>query len=199
MKKKLSLSGPVNATLVVLIIAILLLTLFSILNTSHLLISPKPYWVNIKLQNNQIIESDIQITVGNWLEVPPFLQRTIILRKDLSGILYLAACLLIMILLKRLYQKIFVAKTTGILGANHIRMIGVILFSYTICDFLNKLIFNLIISYNGYTQNSDNIHVGTRILPDFEIQLLIFALIIIVISDIYLKVTDIQDDLKLTI
>ncbi|MBN2001558.1 hypothetical protein JW935_28715, partial [candidate division KSB1 bacterium] len=70
---------------------------------------------------------------------------------------------------------------------------------YTIADFVVKLVLNLIITYNSYVANSDNVHVGTRIFPDFQFQLFVFGLIILVISDIYMRVTEIQDDLKLTI
>lgn len=109
------------------------------------------------------------------------------------------AVLFIVYLLRKLYRQVLSTQNYNMVNAMYVRKIGFTVFLYTIADFVVKLVLNLIITYNSYVANSDNVHVGTRIFPDFQFQLFVFGLIILVISDIYMRVTEIQDDLKLTI
>ncbi len=194
-----SMSTLIKTVLFILFYSFIILIVGSFLYNSFLLISPKDYRIELRIKDNKIIKPDINITIDKWNKIPGYLQRTIIMRTNLPALLSFIAGLFVIFFLRKLYKEILSTKNFSIINAKYLNRIGLAALLYTVINFTINLILNLIISFNSYTPASDNIHVSSRLFPKFNFQLLIFGLIIVVISDVYLKVTEIQDDLKLTI
>ena len=197
--KKNSTSTFIKTALTVVYIALFILVLLSLVHNIYVTVFPDNFWIELKLSDNKMEEPDIRITFENWRQVPKYVQIFVLLRKNLPGLIYLVLGLIIVAVLKKLYNEVMVVKDYNIVNARHIKKIGMAILFYTIIDFIVKLLLNISITYNHYTQTSSNIHVGTRIAPPFALELFIFGLVILVLADIYLRITEIQDDLKLTI
>jgi hypothetical protein len=163
------------------------------------LVSPDSHGILLRAKDNRIADPGITIRFEKWYDIPDSLQRLVILRETLPWILYLITCFIVIYFLRRLYREVLIQKDYSLKNAVHIRRLGLALVLFTVIDFLAAMALNWTISLNSYTSSSSNIHVSNSLLPDFKFEFFIFGIIIVVISDIYLRVTEIEDDLKLTV
>ncbi|MEJ2545116.1 MAG: hypothetical protein P8Y99_13700 [Calditrichaceae bacterium] len=198
-KEQQFLSVFIKISLFVLFYSLLILVIISTLHNIYQFISPSDYQFELMKNKNTIEQSGIKITIEKWRDIPYYLKSLILLRINFSGILYLFCGLIIVFLLRKLYKTDIIKENLIVLNALYINRIGLTLLFYSIIDFTVNFLTNIGITYNGYTSVSDNIHVGTRLIPSFEFEIFLFSFIIIVISDIYLRINTIEDDLRLTI
>jgi hypothetical protein len=194
--------GFVGMSLTALFIILVMLVILSDLLSTAMFIAPDYFWYEFERMDGRIVESDIQIRIdnwSNWSQLPYSLKMMIILRKNLNGMLYLCIGLVKIYLLREFYKEALDKEKFGSLNVKHIRIIGVLLIIYSMADFLTNLLLNTGIVLNDFTAASDKIQVGTRIIPPVEFEIFIFGFIILVISDIYIRINEIQEDVNLTI